>query len=284
MNPNELDNQIGKLESLRNLIATHGTELILGLIILILGVIFTKWFTKQLQSLMEKKIKNPAAVSVTCNTIRILLLAIVISSAAIEIGAQPDRIGMAVVIICLIAIGIVVIFRPLLPTLPFKAGNVVKIGDLLGKIEATTILNTRLRTFDGKTFFVPNRKILDEIVINYHYTKTRRVKVNVTIRHDQDLLRAKQVLEEIMIADPRVLEKPSPQVYVLDIGTNGVTIGPRCWTNNNKFWFTKIDLMEKIKYRFDQEGIKFAHAQMDVHHHRAEGSALDIPDEEMFEA
>jgi small conductance mechanosensitive channel len=37
----------------------------------------------------------------------------------------------------------------------------------MGKVEAIRFLNTRLQTFDGKTFFVPNRKILDDIVINY---------------------------------------------------------------------------------------------------------------------
>ena len=140
-----------------------------------------------------------------------MTLTMVDSISAIEIGADPERLGMTLMIICLISIGVVLIFRPLLPTLPFKVGNVVKIGSLLGKVEATTILNTRLKTFDGKTFFVPNRKILDEVVINYHFTKTRRVRINVTIGYDQDLLKAKQVLEAIMIGDARVLEKPSPK-------------------------------------------------------------------------
>jgi small conductance mechanosensitive channel len=54
-----------------------------------------------------------------------------------------------------------------LPTLPFKVGNTIKAADLMGKVEAIRFLNTRLQTFDGKTFFVPNRKILDDIVINY---------------------------------------------------------------------------------------------------------------------
>ena len=92
-----------------------------------------------------------------------------------------------------VAVGVIILFRPLIPTLPFKVGNTVRTGDLLGKIEATTILNTRMRTFDGKTFFVPNRKILDDIVINYHFTKTRRIKIDVGIRYDQDLMKAKQL-------------------------------------------------------------------------------------------
>jgi hypothetical protein len=33
-----------------------------------------------------------------------------------------------------------------------------------------------LKTSDGKTFFVPNRQIVDDIVINCHFSQTRRVK------------------------------------------------------------------------------------------------------------
>ena len=39
--------------------------------------------------------------------------------------------------------------------------------DLLGKVEGTTFLNTRMRTLDGLTVFIPNRQIFNDIVINY---------------------------------------------------------------------------------------------------------------------
>jgi small conductance mechanosensitive channel len=262
-----MESQFTKLQNLGILVTKHGPELVIGLLILILGITFTKWFMKILKSQLKNITKNQTTISIISNTIGILLIVIVISAAAIEIGAKPDRVVSFLVILSLISIGIVVIFRPLLPTLPFSVGNIVKIGDLLGKVEATTILNTRVRTFDGKTFFVPNRKILDDIVINYHFTKTRRIKVNIIIRYDQDLLRAKQALEAVMFEDPRILEKPSPQIYILDLGSNGIEIGPRCWVDNIKYWQTKCDFTEKIKYRFDTEGIQFAYPQLDIHHY-----------------
>lgn len=195
------------------------------------------------------------------------MLAVVVIIASIEAGLKPGPIISFLTIICLAAVGIIVLFRPLIPTLPFKVGNTVKTGDLLGKIEATTILNTRLKTFDGKTFFVPNRKILDDIVINYHFTKTRRIKINVGIRYDQDLMKAKQVLEEIMIADPRVKARPAPVVYVLNLSNNCVELGGRCWVANAKYWVAKCDLLEKTKLGFDHAGIVIAFPQMDIHHY-----------------
>lgn len=269
-----MESQFTKLQNFSELLTKHGPEVVIGLLILILGVPFVKWLKNILKIQLTNLTKNKTVISIITNTVGILLMAIVISASAIEIGAKPDRVVALLIVVSLIAIGILVIFRPLLPTLPFKVGDTVKIGDLLGKIEATTILNTRVRTFDGKTFFVPNRKILDDIVINYHFTKTRRLKVNVTIRYDQDLLKAKQALEAVMIGDARILEKPSPQIYVLNLTSSGIEIGPRCWVDNKKYWQTKCDLIEKIKYRFDMDGIQFAYPQLDIHHYNG-GSAID---------
>jgi small conductance mechanosensitive channel len=136
--------------------------------------------------------------------------------ASIEIGLPPRPVLQILTIITLSA-GVIAVFRPLIPTLPFKVGNTVKAGELLGKVEATTVLNTRLRTFDGKTVFVPNRKILNDDIINYHFTPSRRFTVKVNIKYDQDLMKAKQVLEAIMIEDPRVLAKPRPVVYLMSL-------------------------------------------------------------------
>ncbi len=261
-----MDDQVSKLRELGILMREHGPEMIMALIILITGLFLTKWAIQTLKKLLAKFLKNTATISIVANSVGVFMLGIVIVASGMELGARPGPLIALIMIIVLSVIGVIVIFRPLIPTLPFKVGNTVKTGDLLGKVEATTILNTRLRTFDGKTFFVPNRQILDGIVINYHFTKTRRVKINVTIRYDQDLLKAKQVIEAVMTEDARILSKPSPQVYVLALGPRGVEIGGRCWVNNLKYWVTKCELLEKTKLRFDAESIEFAYPQMDINH------------------
>jgi small conductance mechanosensitive channel len=200
-----------------------------------------------------------------CNLLYIIIVVIVIMGAAVEFGAKPVNLLRLLTIILLSVTGIVIFLRPLIPTLPFKVGNTVKAGNLLGKVEAISFLNTRLRTFDGKTFFVPNRQILDDIVINYHFTQTRRVKIDVSIRYDQDLLKAKRALEAVMTADPRVKTRPGPMVYVMNLASSCVELGGRCWVSNKDFWVARCDLLEKTKLRFDQEGIRFAFPQLSVH-------------------
>lgn len=270
-----MDNQT-RMQRFGELMVNQGPEVIMSLTVLIFGLLLVKWITRSLKISLGKVIKNTTIVAIIGNIVGILLLAIVITSASIEAGLKLEPVISALTVISLAAVGIVILFRPLLPTLPFKVGQTVKAGNLLGKIEAITILNTRLKTFDGKTFFVPNRKILDDIVINYQYTNTRRVKIDVGIRYDQDLMKAKQVLEALMVADPRVKAKPGAVVYVLNLTNNCVELGGRCWVDNAKYWVTKCDLVEKTKLAFDHAGIVVAFPQLDVHHYN-NGSAGPAP-------
>jgi small conductance mechanosensitive channel len=213
------------------------------------------------------------------NIICIILLVIVVATALEHLGMNTLVIRRVIFLVSLAVIGIIAVFRPLIPSLPFKVGNTVKVGDLLGKIEATTILNTRMRTFDGRTVFIPNSKIINDFVINYHFTKTRRIKVDVGIGYDQDILKAKQILETIMIEDPRVKVTPRPTVYVLNLTNNCVQLGGRCWVDNVKYWTTRCELIEKTKLRFNHEGITIAFPQLDVHHYHG-GTSPEFPGEE----
>jgi len=220
-----------KLRQFGQLMQDHGFDFVSGLIVLIVGLYLTKWIVGSLKHHLGKMIQKPVPVSIISNSFGIIFLIVVLIASSVQIGADPRNVMAFLMIICLVAIAAITIFRPLIPTLPFKPGNVVQLGNLFGTIESTSLLNTRLRTFDGKTFFVPNRQILDDIVINYHFTKTRRIKANITIQYDQDLLKAKQVLEAILVEDARVLSNPPPRVHVLDLAPDAVVLGARAWVS-----------------------------------------------------
>ena len=254
-----------RLRELGNDLTLHGRQMVLALVILILGLLAARWIHARLKQGLRKLYPKSKLAPLMCNLLYIIIVAIVIMGTAVELGAKPVNMIRLLTIIALIATGVAIFLKPFIPTMPFKVGNTVKAGDLLGKVEAITFLNTRMRTFDGKTFFVPNRQILGEIVINYHYTQTRRLKIDVGIRYDQDLLKAKRTLAAVMTEDPRVKTKPGPMVYVLNLASSSVDLGGRCWVDNKDYWVARCDLLEKAKLRFDSEGIQFAFPQLDLH-------------------
>lgn len=274
-----MESQFAKYKAIGEVIASQGQDFVVALIILVAGLIATKLFIRLVRRIFERFKLQPAMASTVSNVLYVIMIFLVVAAALQYLGMNTLVIRRVLIGISLAVIGLIAVFRPLMPTLPFKVGNTVKFGDLLGKVEATTILNTRLRTFDGKTVFVPNSKILNDFVINYHFTHTRRIKINVGIGYDQDLLKAKQILEAIMIEDPRVKVKPRPVVYVLNLANSCVELGGRCWVDNLKFWTTRCELIEKTKLRFDQEGITIAFPQLDVHHYHGTASP-EFPGEE----
>jgi small conductance mechanosensitive channel len=264
------------LEELRDLVVNSGLDGVLAIVILIVGLVLANRMTRILYKFLLRYIPKQSTVTIICIIFTLLAAMVVIALASIQVGLSPRPIIRMMIIGSFVVIGIILLIGPLLPTLPFKAGQMVRLGEYIGVVESTTLLNTRLRTFDGKVVYVPNRKILDDIIINYHHTKTRRIAIDIGIGFFEDLIKAKQVLEEIMIADPRVLPKPSPGTMVLTIGESTIQLGARCWVANENFWVTKCDLTEKIKLRFDCEGISFAFNQLDVHLHTShEPTGLD---------
>jgi len=257
-----MPNVFTRLQNLGDALTQHGTHMALSLAVLITGMVVVRWIRKGLLKVMPKSRFG----EIFCNTIYVILVMIVITAAFTEFGAKPINVLRFLSIITLAAMGLIIFLRPFFPTMPFKVGNTIKAGDFLGVVEGVTFLNTRLRTFDGKTFFLPNRKIINDIVLNYHSTPTRRVNLNVGIQYDQDLLKAKQVLEAVMIEDARIKTEPRPVVYVLNLANSCVELGGRCWVGNLDWWKTRCDLIEKVKLRFDREGIKFAFPQLELHY------------------
>lgn len=270
-----LNPELNRVEQFEQIMTAYGREFLFSLVVLIVGMLIVRWVMKPIRAGITKTIKNTAVASTIVNIIHVLLFAIVLTSAAMEAGINILPVFRLLMLILLIAIGLIVFFRPYIPTLPFKVGQTVKCGGLLGKVEATTFLNTRIRTFDGKVFFVPNKSILNDVVINYHYTPSRRMKIDIPVRYDQDIVFAKQVLEEVMIEDPRVKKTPRPAVWVMDLTNGCVLLGGRCWADNLKYWSTRVDLLEKVKLRFDYEGIVVSFPHMGIYPYRP--SENDFP-------
>jgi len=260
-----MEQDILKLERFEEVVQLYGFDLLLSLAMLVAGLIVAKLIHKYFKILLRKFIVNEPLVATIANIGAILIVVFVIAVSLQHAGMHTIVIRRIIIALTLAVIAVIIVFRPLIPSLPFKVGQVVKAGNLLGKVESTSLINTRLRTFDGKTFFVPNSKIINDVVQNYHLTGTRRIKVNVGIRYDQDLMKAKQVLESIMVEDPRVHVNPRPAVWVLNLADSCVELGGRCWVDNPKYWRTRCESLEKTKLRFDAEGIVIAYPQRDVH-------------------
>jgi small conductance mechanosensitive channel len=260
------------LDRYQAILSQYGFDLIRALAFLVIGLILMKLIARGVHALLAKSPMSPATAATVTNVIKALLLLIVLVTSATEAGLDTKMVFRSLLVVTLAAVALIMLFRPYIPSLPFKPGNTIKTGEWLGKVEATTMINTRMRTFDGKTVFIPNSKILNDFVVNYQWTPNRRIKIDVFIGYDQDLTKAKQTLEALMIADPRVVAAPRPVVYVLNLKPGYIEIGGRAWVDNKDYWTVRCELIEKTKFAFDQAGIKFANNKLDIHRYEGEAA------------
>ena len=50
---------------------------------------------------------------------------------------------------------------------PFQIGDVIEMGEFLGRIETIRIRDTLVRTSDGRLVIIPNTKLITEVVVNH---------------------------------------------------------------------------------------------------------------------
>jgi small conductance mechanosensitive channel len=148
---------------------------------------------------------------------------------------------------------------------PFGKGDFVEVAGTSGTVNSISIFTTTLTTPDNKEIIVPNGAVIGNNIINYSAKPTRRVDMVFGISYDDDIRKAKDVLEQIIAADERILAEPAPVIALGALGDSSVNILVRPWVNSADYWAVMWETTEAVKLRFDEEGISIPYPQMDVH-------------------
>ena len=152
-----------------------------------------------------------------------------------------------------------IIFRP------FTKGDFVEAGGATGVVDNISIFTTTMTSTDNKEIIVPNGSILSNNITNYSARPTRRVDMVFGISYDDDIRKAKQMLEEIIAADDRVLPDPAPVIALGELADSSVNFLVRPWVKAEDYWGLLWDTTETVKLKFDEAGISIPYPQMDVH-------------------
>ena len=92
----------------------------------------------------------------------------------------------------------------------------------------------------------------------------------VGVSYDDDLDKVRNVLEELVAAEERILDDPACTIAVSELADSSVNFVLRPWVQTADYWGVKFDMTEAIKKRFDKEGISFPFPQQDVHLYKAD--------------
>jgi small-conductance mechanosensitive channel len=141
---------------------------------------------------------------------------------------------------------------------PFKIGDIIKIGDLNGRLYDIGLRSTQIKTFDNNLIVLPNNYVAASNIINYTKKDPKiRVKTEVDISYESDIDKAIKILTDIAKKDKNVMNDPAPDVRVDDLGESGITLQLRTWVPGGQFVRkTPSDMRYNIKKEFDKRGIE----------------------------
>jgi small conductance mechanosensitive channel len=247
-------------------------RLVGSLFILVLGVWAARWVARSLRRALDKVQTQPIVASFVCNLAKAVFIILVIIAAIVNLGVPLTPVltvlgaaGLAVGLalqstLSHLASGVLLaILRP------FNVGDFIEVNGLMGTVEAMHIFQTRLITPDSRVIIMPNSQLTNSPLINYTQKGRRRLDLVFSVSYGENLARVKAILEEILAADPRVLRDPAPTVGVIALADSSINFAVRPWAKVQDYWPLTFDLNQRVKERFDAEGITIPFPQRVVH-------------------
>lgn len=159
----------------------------------------------------------------------------------------------------------------------FAVGDIVDLaegqGIATGVVEQVGLRSTRLRAVDGTVWHVPNGEILKVGNMSQNWS---RALIDFDVAYATDIEKAGGVIKEAADEVWReyrgdVLEEP--QVWGVEaLGESAIAIRLVVKTRPSEQWRIMRVLRERVKYRFDEEGIEIPFPQRTVWARPAEGS------------
>jgi len=253
-------------------IVPWGIKIVAAILIYIVGRWVTKLIVTNVVKLLEKSNVDESLRKFVGNIVGAVLTVFIVIAAIEQLGVDTTSI-MAIFAAAGLAVGLalkdslsnfsagvmLIIFKP------FKLGDLVTAGGATGVVEVIQIFNTIMRTGDNQEIIIPNSHIYGSSIINMSTRNTRRIDLVIGIGYDDNIGKAKQLIEGIVVRNPLILSDPAPTIMVLELGECCIDIAVRPWVRTGDYWGVRAELLQTIKETFDEQGISIPYPQRDVH-------------------
>lgn len=262
-------------DNIVEILGGYAFSLLMALLIFVIG----KWIVNRLVSLLGKVLRKVKGMDETLikfleNIVYYVLMIVVLLSALGKLGVETTSFlailgaaGLAIGLALKDSLGnfasgvMIILFKP------FKVGDVVNAAGVTGSVSEVGIFNSVFITPDNQKIIIPNGAITSGSITNINANDTRRVDLVVGIGYGDDIKKAKEVLNDIVSSNEKVLVDKGITVAVSELADSSVNFVVRAWVKTPDYWDVKFGLTETVKLRFDAEGISIPFPQQDVHHY-----------------
>lgn len=149
--------------------------------------------------------------------------------------------------------GVLMLFRQ-----PFASGDQIEVQGHTGTVQAITIRETRIKTYDGQLILIPNSDVYkSSIRVQTHFAQ-RRLSFVVGVAYENDPAAAAEVIVEALSRVEGVLDVPAPEALIETLGVSTIDLSARFWSDSRQHeallvLHTAIDVVKKA---LDEAGIE----------------------------
>lgn len=262
------NNFMSNWEQIQNLIVTYASQLVGGLLILIVGWWLINRIVKSVKIILVKKnvdiTLHPFLTSLTKYTLRTMLFIAVAGMIGIEmtsfiaaLGAAGIAVGMALQgSLANLAGGVIILILK-----PFKVGQYIDAEGAAGTVREIRIFHTYLTTKNRQELIVPNGKLANATIINYSLYDIRGLGIDFNVGYEYDIDKVKAVLNEIIESKPSLAKEPQHIIKVSALNDSYRTYNIQAWFTTSEYWSVVHALPEEVNKGLEAQGIKLAHGK-----------------------
>ena len=274
----DVEKQLGLLQryldELPDRLLSLGIRVVLALVIFIVGSRVISFVRRFVRRAMEKSTASEEAEGFLDSALKVLLYVILVfmilqlfgvdaASIATVIGSVGVTVGLAIQGSLANCIGGIMI----LILKPFRVGDYIieDTGKNEGIVQQISVFYTKLATYDNQVILIPNGTLANASLTNVTDEPVRRVDLKVGISYNADIRTARAVIEKIGMANPLLIAERGISVNVDSLADSSVLLAIKFWVKKEDYWQSRFEMLEAIKYGFDENGIEIPFNQLDVH-------------------
>jgi small conductance mechanosensitive channel len=213
----------------------------IGILIVILTWILSRWISRLIRRSMKRAGRDPELIVLLSMLARwgILTLGIVIAAEITAEGALGSliaglgiagfTIGFALQDVAKnFVAGILLLLQQ-----PFEIGDHIEVAGHAGHVRAITLRTTEIRTLDGRFVLVPNGDVFTSAIVNFSRADRRRVELKIGVAVDSDLDQVTRVALGAIVPIDGVTEDPSPRVAFDNFGESTIDFTLHYWIDTS---------------------------------------------------
>ena len=254
-------------------VLSFGLRLLFAVIVFLVGARLIKLLRKFIRRSMERAGADVGLMQFLDSLLKVIfyfvLIMLIASGFGVDTTSVMALVGSAGLTIGLAFQGSLSNFAGgvlLLLIKPFKVGDyIIYVADNLeGTVTEVQMFYTTLLTADNRRVVIPNGVLSNNSLVNVTAQDKRRLDIDVGIGYDSDLKLAKELCEELLNQEEKILDDQEHIVVVDSLADSAVMLKLRFWVRPEDYWNTKWRMTENVKILFDENGIEIPFNQVDV--------------------